>query len=175
MKGSTDNIFQITHKGGAEETLVRLLQERGMTVATAESCTGGLIAGAIVNTAGASDVLNESYITYANAAKERLVGVRRETLETYGAVSPQTAREMAAGAARAAGSNVGISSTGIAGPGGGTEEKPVGLVYVGCFVNGVVETQEFRFSGNRMENRLSTVDAALRLAAGMVAKTPVNS
>ena len=113
-----------------EETVIRLLQESKLTVTTAESCTGGLIAGTLVNVAGASDVLGEAYVTYSNEAKQRLVGVRAETLEQFGAVSEQTAREMAAGAAKAAGADVAFSSTGIAGPGGGTKEKPVGLVYI---------------------------------------------
>ena len=83
-----------------EEELVTLLKEKGYTVTTAESCTGGLVSGTIVNTAGASDVLNEAYITYSNQAKEKLLGVSHETLEKYGAVSAQTAKEMAEGAAK---------------------------------------------------------------------------
>lgn len=151
-----------------EEKLVSLLKEKQMTISTAESCTGGLIAGAIVNAAGASDVLNESYITYANEAKERLVGVTHETLETFGAVSEETAREMAIGTAKVAQAQVGLSSTGIAGPGGGTEKKPVGLVYIGCSVNGNVQVKELHFHGNRMENRLHTVEESLKLAIHML-------
>lgn len=161
-------LFHVGSKCELEEQLVHLLQEKNMTVSTAESCTGGLIAGAIVNAAGASDVLNEGYITYANEAKERLVGVKHETLETYGAVSEETAREMALGVAKAAGSNVGLSSTGIAGPGGGTKEKPVGLVYIGCCVDGEVQVRELNFHGNRMENRLHTVEEVLKLAVEML-------
>ena len=114
-----------------EEVVVDLLAERKLHVTTAESCTGGLIAGTLVNVAGASDVLNEGYVTYSNEAKERLIHVSHETLEAYGAVSEQTAHEMAEGAAKAANANAALSATGIAGPGGGTEEKPVGLVYIG--------------------------------------------
>ena len=88
-----------------EESVVEILAQKKMTVTTAESCTGGLIAGTLVNVAGASDVLNEGYVTYSNDAKERLVGVKHETLEEYGAVSEQTAREMAEGAAKAAGAD----------------------------------------------------------------------
>lgn len=146
-----------------EESVVELLAQKKMTVTTAESCTGGLIAGTLVNVAGASDVLNEGYVTYSNEAKERLVGVKHETLEEYGAVSEQTAREMAEGAAKAAGADVALSATGIAGPGGGTEEKPVGLVYIGCYVNGETTVKECRFEGSRMENRLHTVETALQL------------
>lgn len=164
-------LFQKERDCELEEMLVRLLKERNMTVSTAESCTGGLIAGAIINASGASDVLNESYVTYANEAKERLAGVRHETLERFGAVSEETAREMAAGAARAAGSSVGLSSTGIAGPGGGTAEKPVGLVYIGCSVDGVTEVRELHLHGNRMENRLQTVEAVLQFAVEKLKET----
>ena len=146
-----------------EESVVELLAQKKMTVTTAESCTGGLIAGTLVNVAGASDVLNEGYVTYSNDAKERLVGVKHETLEEYGAVSEQTAREMAEGAAKAAGADAALSATGIAGPGGGTEEKRVGLVYIGCYVNGETTVKECRFEGSRMENRLHTVETALQL------------
>lgn len=151
-----------------EEKVVELLAERHYTVTTAESCTGGMIAGTIVNAAGASEVLNEGYITYSNEAKERLVGVSHETLERFGAVSEQTAREMAEGAARAAGADAALSATGIAGPGGGTEEKPVGLVYIGCTLNGKTEVKECRFDGNRMENRLHTVQTALEMLQSML-------
>ena len=137
-----------------EEAVVELLAAGRMTVTTAESCTGGLIAGTIVNVAGASDVLNEGYVTYSNEAKERLVGVKHETLEKYGAVSEQTAREMAEGAARSAGADAALS---------GTAEKPVGLVYIGCFLKGRTTVRECRFHGNRQENRLHTVETALEM------------
>lgn len=132
-----------------------------MTVTTAESCTGGLLAGRIMNVAGASDVYREGYITYSNDAKERLLGVSRDTLEEYGAVSRQTACEMAEGAARAAGADAALSVTGIAGPGGGTKDKPVGLVYVGCCVKGQTCAKEFYFTGNRDKNREFAVARAL--------------
>ena len=146
-----------------EEKIVKELQNRGYTITTAESCTGGLLAGRIINVSGASAVYNEGHITYSNEAKERLLGVSHDTLEQYGAVSEQTAAEMAVGAAKAANANVGLSTTGIAGPGGGTPEKPVGLVYVGCAINGVVTVEECRFFGNREENRNSAVEAVLQL------------
>ena len=135
-----------------EERVVRLLKEKNLRITAAESCTGGMIAGALVNVAGASDVFGESYVTYSNEAKQRLVGVRTETLEQFGAVSEQTAWEMAAGAARAAGADVALSSTGIAGPGGGTPQKPVGLVYIGCCVQGSVQVRKLRFYGSRMRS-----------------------
>ena len=146
-----------------EEEVVELLARKHLTVTTAESCTGGLIAGTLINAAGASDVLNEGYVTYSNEAKERLVHVSHETLERYGAVSAQTAQEMAEGAARAAGADAALSATGIAGPGGGSIEKPVGLVYVGCCLNGRTVVKECRFNGSRMENRLRTVETALTM------------
>ena len=150
--------------GCLEERLVAVLTQKGLTITTAESCTGGLIAGTLVNVAGASEVLNEGYVTYSNEAKERLLGVSHETLEQFGAVSAQTAREMALGAARAAKADVALSSTGIAGPGGGTPEKPVGLIYVGCTVGKRTRVEKCLFTGNRMENRLATVEKALSMA-----------
>ena len=129
-----------------EERVVELLAEHKMTVTTAESCTGGLIAATLVNVPGASDVLNEGYITYSNEAKIRLVNVSPETL-----------------AAKAAKAEAALSATGIAGPGGGTEEKPVGLVYIGCSVNGKTTAKRCVFDGNRMENRQHTVETALEM------------
>lgn len=151
-----------------EERLVALLAKRGLTITTAESCTGGLIAGTLVNVAGASDVLNEGYVTYSNEAKQRLVHVSAKTLEQFGAVSEQTAEEMARGAAKAANADMALSATGIAGPGGGSAEKPVGLVYIGCFLRGEMRVKECRFSGTRRENREQTVQEALRLALEMM-------
>ena len=133
-----------------EETVVELLAEKGFHITTAESCTGGMIAGTLVNVAGASEVLNEGYVTYSNEAKERLVRVSHQTLEQFGAVSEQTAREMAEGAARAAKAEA-------------AAEKPVGLVYIGCYLNGKTTVKECRFTGNRMENRLHTVETALEM------------
>lgn len=113
-----------------ENALVMHLRARGMTLACAESCTGGLIAKRITDLAGCSDVFLGGCVTYANEAKERLIGVKHEMLEAFGAVSEQTAREMARGVRLALGADVGIATTGIAGPGGGTPEKPVGTVYI---------------------------------------------
>ena len=146
-----------------EEKIIRLLQEKRYTITTAESCTGGLLAGRLLNVSGASEVYNEGHITYSNEAKERLLGVSHETLESFGAVSCQTASEMALGAAKVANANVGLSTTGIAGPGGGTKEKPVGLVYVGCAINGSVEVKECHFIGSREEVRNAAVEETLQL------------
>lgn len=144
-----------------EGEVVRLLTENGMRVTTAESCTGGLISATLVNVSGASEVLEEGYVTYSNRAKIRLLGVRPETLERYGAVSEQTAREMAEGAAKAASADAALSTTGIAGPGGGSEQKPVGLVYIGCFLGGRTTVKKCLFTFDRTGNRKAAVKAAL--------------
>ena len=146
-----------------EEAVVELLKQKNFTVTTAESCTAGKLAGRIMNVAGASEVYNEGYITYANAAKEKLLGVKHETLEQFGAVSEETATEMAIGAAKEAGADAALSVTGIAGPGGGTPDKPVGLVYIGCYVQGRVYVKKCQFTGNRERNRDSSVVQALTL------------
>ena len=151
-----------------EEQVVHALQERNYTVATAESCTGGLVAGTILNVSGASAVFNEGYITYSNEAKNRILGVSKATLECFGAVSEETAREMAEGVAKVADADVGISTTGIAGPGGGTPEKPVGLIYVGCFVRNRTYVKELRLTGNREENRQKTVQEALEFVLNKI-------
>lgn len=156
-------IFTTEEAVTLEETVVELLKEKGKTVTTAESCTGGLVAGRLLNVPGASSVYMEGYITYSNEAKEKLLGVSHSTLEQYGAVSKETACEMAEGAAKAAGADLAISVTGIAGPDGGTKEKQVGLVYVGCYADGEARAYEFHFTGNRAKNRESTVAKALTI------------
>ena len=122
-----------------------------------------MIASALVDHAGASDALSESYVTYSNEAKSRLLGVRPETLAQFGAVSAQCAVEMAEGARRASGATWGVSATGIAGPDGGTEEKPVGTVFVGVAGPDGAEAQEFHFRGNREWVRTLTCGNALNL------------
>ena len=154
---------------GYEFEVARLLEEKRLHVATAESCTGGLIAGTLVNVPGISAWFGEGYVTYSNEAKEKLLGVSHETLVTYGAVSEQTAKQMAEGVAKAAGVEVSIVSTGIAGPDGGTDEKPVGLVYLGCFCNGVLCVERHIFDGDRAQVRMQSVRAALILLKSMLA------
>ncbi len=146
-----------------EERVVDLLKQRGFTATTTESCTGGLLAGRLLNVPGASGIYKEGYITYSNEAKEKLLKVAHETLETYGAVSEQTALEMAQGAAKQAGAQAALATTGIAGPDGGTPQKPVGLVYIGCYVNGVTVVEEHCFVGERAQVRALAVEAALSL------------
>lgn len=151
-------------KKSQEERLVELLGQKGWQITSAESCTGGLIGAAIVNVPGASEVFAQGLITYSDEAKERLLGVNRATLQAHGAVSRETAGEMALGAARSAGCEVALSSTGIAGPGGGTAEKPVGLVYLACYVCGRVTVKECHFEGDRAAIRNQSVRTALKLA-----------
>ena len=151
-----------------EEKLVSILRENGMFLTTVESCTGGMLASKIVGVSGASDVFREGFITYANSAKETYAGVSRTTLEKYGAVSSQVAMEMAQGAAKKTGSNVVISVTGIAGPGGGTKEKPVGLVYIGCYVQGTTYFKECHFNGDRLKIREDSVETALFFTIEMI-------
>ena len=146
-----------------EEKIVSLLQEKGWKIASAESCSGGMIASRLVNVSGVSDVFEEGYITYSNAAKHKLLGVSKQSLGQYGAVSSQVAGEMALGAARQARARAAIAVTGIAGPGGGTPQKPVGLVYIGCYVDGKVFVTENHFQGSRQEIRTATTQAALSL------------
>ena len=132
-----------------------------MTISTSESCTGGLLAGTLIEYPGISSVFMDGVVSYSNESKMYRLGVKEETLEKYGAVSHETAAEMAEGIAKTAGTNIGISTTGIAGPSGGTEEKPVGLVYIGLCINGKVKTKEMHFVGNREKIRARAVYGAL--------------
>lgn len=144
-----------------EMALTKLLIKKKYTMTTAESCTGGMIAARMVNAPGVSAVLKSGFITYANEAKEELLGVSHDTLEKFGAVSRDTAEEMAEGAVKAAHTDAAVAVTGIAGPDGGTKEKPVGLVYIGVNVRGNVEVREYHFSGSRQKIRESVTAAAL--------------
>lgn len=143
--------------------VAHLLKERNMKVATAESCTGGLIGHTITNIPGSSEYYEGGIISYSNALKMNLLGVKEETLAKYGAVSEQTAREMADGVRKKANVDVGIATTGIAGPGGGTAEKPVGLVYIAISTEKETKVEKYLFHGNRWENKESTCKAALNL------------
>ncbi|MDD6071787.1 MAG: CinA family protein [Clostridiales bacterium] len=142
--------------------VVNALIEKGYHISLAESCTGGLTAAAIVSVADASKVLDVSFVTYANEAKMHYLGVKKETIEKYGVVSEQVAREMAAGVAKEAGSEVGIGITGVAGPGGGTAAKPVGMVCFGISLNGMVKTYTKQFGAiGRNEVRNASVEFVL--------------
>lgn len=144
-----------------ESRLVKLLLEKDLQITCAESCTGGMIASRLVNVPGVSEILMESYVTYSNEAKHRLLGVEQEALSKYGAVSQQVAFQMAEGVARAAGADAAIAVTGIAGPGGGTAQKPVGLVYIGTYLCGNIRVTENHFLGERYEIRRQAAEAAL--------------
>lgn len=146
-----------------EKAVVDLLLANKLTVSTVESCTGGLLAARLINVAGVSEVYKSGYITYSNKAKRRLLGIKKNLLTKHGAVSEEIAREMAKGAALLSKSDVAVGITGIAGPDGGTEEKPVGLVYIGCSVCGRITVKECHFSGDRAKIRENTVSSALSL------------
>jgi len=138
------------------------LSERKWTVATAESCTGGLVAGAITDIAGSSGWFDRGFVTYSNEAKIELLGVRDATLARFGAVSEQTAREMLAGALARSRADLAVAVTGIAGPGGGTKEKPVGLVWLAWGVRELpADAVAHRFPGDRAAVRGASVSAAL--------------
>ncbi|MBO1074306.1 CinA family protein [Roseomonas marmotae] len=146
--------------------LLRILQSRGLTLATAESCTGGLVAAAVTAVPGSSATLLGGYVTYSNEAKSKSVGVDPALIARLGAVSAEVAAAMAEGAARESGASMGISTTGIAGPGGGTASKPVGLVYVGVALAGQPARVEGHvFPGDRTAVRAATVATAFRMAA----------
>ena len=145
---------------------VLALAARGMTVATAESCTGGWIAASLTDIPGCSAVLDGCAVTYANRIKEQLCGVSPDTLRQFGAVSPQTAQQMAQGIRKTMASSVGLASTGIAGPGGGTAAKPVGLVYIAVSGARGTRVTENHFHGTRAEVKRQTSDRALTLALG---------
>lgn len=140
------------------------------TITTAESCTGGMVASAIVDVPGASSVFNEGHITYSNEAKMKYLGVKPETLEEYSAVSKETAFAMAMGVSELAKSNVSLAITGLAGPDGGTDEKPVGLVYMACKLNDRIRVEQKIFQGNRTFVREEATKYVLTMAIEMLDK-----
>ena len=143
-----------------ERAVVEFLRARGLTLAFAESCTGGLTAKRVTDVSGCSDVFVGSCVTYSNEAKMKLLGVRKETLDEFGAVSEQTARQMAKGARERLGCDVAVSMTGIAGPGGGTEEKPVGTVYLGISTKNGEEVRKLSLSSMRSREYIRTVTSS---------------
>ena len=146
-----------------EEAVVALLKKHNLTLTTAESCTGGLLSARLVNVPGVSEVFLQGFITYSNKAKRKLLDVNKATLKKYGAVSEQTAKEMAKGGVFATDSDVCIAITGLAGPDGGTDEKPVGLVYIACYLNDKITVEAHHFKGNRNKIREQSVMRALDL------------
>lgn len=146
------------------EAVLNSARQHNLKIATAESCTGGLIAGALTEIPGSSDVVDRGFVTYSNQAKCDMLGVDIEMLIAHGAVSEQVARAMAEGALAHSGADVAVSVTGIAGPGGGTANKPVGLVHIACARKGHETLHERRiFTGDRSGVRMSTVKVALKL------------
>ncbi|MGQ2968684.1 MAG: CinA family protein [Allorhizobium sp.] len=152
----------IEHQASA---IITAYCDRGWMIATAESCTGGLIAGALTEIAGSSAVVDRGFVTYTNKAKMDLIGVSAATLETFGAVSKETALQMAHGALMRSGAEVAVAVTGIAGPGGGTAEKPVGLVHLALKTrSGLIDHREMRYGEiGRDQVRIGTVRTALEM------------
>ena len=169
-----DLIYTTRENETLEQHVIGLLKRRQMTLTTAESCTGGLLAGTLINVPGASDIYNEGYITYANESKHKILGVKNKTLKNDGAVSEACAKEMAKGAAKAAGARAAVAVTGIAGPGGGTEEKPVGLVYIACCIDEKVWVERYQMSGDRQKIRSITVKRALDMLRRCIKKYEEN-
>jgi len=154
------------------EVVIKLLLERGWTLSTAESCTGGMLASSLISIPGASRVFDRGFVTYSNEAKIQELGVSRETLDTLGAVSRETAEEMVKGLAERTGTTAGLAISGIAGPDGGTPEKPVGLVYVAAFLNGRIESLKLNLRGDRQRIRtvscLNALDLLRKMLLGIV-------
>lgn len=155
-------IYTMDEQVTMEAAILELLRQRGEHLATAESLTGGMLSARLTNVAGASDVLKQGFVTYCNDAKSNLLQVKEETLSAYGAVSEQTAREMAENGARLAKTEACVALTGNAGP-DASENKPVGLVYIACCYRGKTEVREFRFNGERAKIRESAVVKGLTL------------
>lgn len=146
-----------------DETVAKLLVKKNMTIGVSESCTGGMVSSKLINYPGISQNFLEGCVTYSNEAKMRRLGVKKETLDKYGAVSEETAIEMARGIAKTSNANIGLSTTGIAGPGGGSDEKPVGLVYIGLYINGEVKVKKCNLVGSREKIRSRATSEALNL------------
>lgn len=150
------------------ETLISLLRERGRTMCVAESCTGGMIGAAVTDFPGCSDVFKGSAVTYSNESKMDLLGVSWDTLIKHGAVSAETAKEMALGASKIYGTDYSVAVTGIAGPGGATDTKPVGLVYIAVSDGSRTVATRNLFDGGRSDVRQQTVTEACRLLIDLI-------
>lgn len=148
----------------AAEQLLKVLKRQGLHISTAESCTGGMVASALVGLSGASDVFEEGYVTYSNQVKQKRLGVQQETLDRYTAVSSQTAAEMAEGVHTRTGADLTVSVTGYAGPDDGEDGTPAGTVYVGTWYRGEIQTRHYRFQGDRNSCRRQAAQAAVMFA-----------
>jgi PncC family amidohydrolase len=158
---------------GTAEQIVEALRERWQTLAAAESCTGGLVGHLITEVPGSSDVFLGGVIVYANALKQ-MVGVPSEVLREHGAVSGETAAALASGIRSWAGADYGLSITGIAGPGGATETKPVGLTFIGLATPSAIGVEHLRFTGNRSENKRAAAQSALDMLLGALRRPSVS-
>lgn len=149
-----------------EEELGKILTENKLTIATAESCTGGLLSSRLTDVSGSSDYVKLNFVTYANEAKHKILGVTTEVLDNCGAVSEECAQQMAEGLFNATGCDVALCTTGIAGPTGGTPQKPVGLVFISIRYKGIITIKEVRLSPDipRIEMKKRFADEALKLA-----------
>ena len=156
-------VYSIKEEETLEMAVVRLLKKYELTVTTAESCTGGLLAGRLVNVPGVSEVFREGFVTYSNKAKRKILDVNKATLKKYGAVSKETAKEMAMGGVFATDADICVAVTGLAGPDGGSEEKTVGLVYMACYMNDQATVEKYQFKGNRAKIPEQSVVKALDL------------
>jgi PncC family amidohydrolase len=157
----------------SEERLGAVLKEKGMRIAVAESCTGGLIGSRITDVPGSSDYFEAGMVTYSNGAKERFLAVPPEMIAAKGSVSPEVAEAMARGVRTATGVDIGVAVTGIAGPSGGSPEKPVGLVYIGLSTAETTITRKHRFEGDRSAVRQQTSEEALKLVLEVLEGRPV--
>lgn len=157
------DIYTTEEGTSLEKAVIELLEANGLTVTCAESCTGGMLSARLIDVPGASAVYKSGVVTYSNKAKRRFLNVKKSSLQKYGAVSAQVAEEMAKGAALLAHADAAVAVTGIAGPDGGTQEKPVGLVYIACSVKGKTSVEKYQFAGSRSKVRESAVAAALTL------------
>ena len=153
----------------AEFELIKMLLDKGLTVSTAESCTGGMVAARLTSVSGASGAFKYGAVTYCNEAKHAVLGVSTETLDEHGAISAETAKEMAEGIRRVMGADIGVSVTGNAGP-GAAENKPVGLVFIGVSSEKYSAVLENHFEGDRISVRGQAADAALALALSAAVK-----
>ena len=158
-----NNLFEVIVKDSLEYQVGQLLRKRALKLALAESCTGGLIGNRITDVPGSSEYFLGGIVAYAYEAKVALLGVSWDTLNTRGAVSQETVLEMARGARRVLTADIAVSVTGIAGPGGGTPEKPVGTTWIGLVTEGGEWTRLFQFSGNREQNKVSSANSAIQM------------
>ncbi len=168
VKHFGDKVYSLDGNETLEESVIKHLGKKKLTLVTAESCTGGLLAGRLVNVPGASKVFQQGFVTYSNKAKRKTLEVSKDTLKKYGAVSRQTAKEMAKHAAIGHNSDVAVAITGIAGPGAEDTGKPIGTTYIACYYNGGTEVKEYLFAGDRAKIRAEAVTAALCLLREVV-------